>query len=106
MPSSLTVGVYVCVFVRELGSVLAMYFPLSTVCSPTQAGVYNTVDVPFEVLSEGLVVMVTNSNVKHSIACGPEGKSAYAMCKDNCEEAAKKLKKRSLREATGQDLDG
>ena len=67
---------------------------------------YSTEDVPFEVLSEGLVVMVTNSNVKHSIACGPDGKSAYAMCKDNCEEAAKKLKKRSLREVTGQDLDG
>lgn len=83
-----------------------MYFLLSTVCSPSQRGVYNTVNIPFEVLSKGLVVMVTNSNEKHEIASGPEGKSAYAMRKDNCEEAAKKLGKRSLREATGQDLDG
>lgn len=63
-------------------------------------------DVPFAVADKGLVVLVTNSNVKHSIASGPDGKSAYAMCKDNCDVAATKLDKRSLREATEQDLSG
>ena len=98
--------VCVCVCVSLTESIRLSYFPLSIVRSQTQEDVYKTEDVPFEVAGEGLVVLVTNSNVKHSIASGPEGKSAYAMRKDNCEEAAKKLGKRSLREASEQDLSG
>ena len=54
---------------------------------------YKTEHVPFQVVGKGLVVLVTNINMKHSITSGPHSKSAYVMYKDNCEQAAKKLGK-------------
>ncbi|KAF7205170.1 galactokinase-like [Nothobranchius furzeri] len=48
-----------------------------------------------------LVVLVTNSNVKHSLTG-----SEYPMRRKQCEEAAAAMKKDSLRDVTLQDLEG
>lgn len=48
-----------------------------------------------------LVVLVTNSNVKHELSG-----SEYPTRRRQCEEAAKALGKKSLRDATIADLPG
>ncbi len=49
----------------------------------------------------GLVILITNSNVRHSLTG-----SEYPTRRKQCEEAAAILGKKSLREATLQDLEG
>lgn len=49
----------------------------------------------------GLVILITNSNVKHSLAG-----SEYAARREQCEKAASILGKPSLRDATMKDLEG
>jgi galactokinase len=48
-----------------------------------------------------LVILVTNTNVKHQL----EG-SEYSSRRKQCEEVAKYLNKKSLREANMQELEG
>jgi galactokinase len=48
-----------------------------------------------------LVILVTNTNVKHKL----EG-SEYSSRRKQCEEVAKVLNKKSLREATLEELEG
>ena len=48
-----------------------------------------------------LVVLVTNSNVKHELTG-----SEYSLRRKHCEEAAATMGKKSLREATMEDLRG
>lgn len=49
----------------------------------------------------GVVVLVTNSNVKHELTG-----SEYPMRRRQCETAAATLGKKSLREASLADLEG
>lgn len=49
----------------------------------------------------GLVILITNSNIRHSLTG-----SEYPTRRKQCENAAVVLGKRSLREATLQDLEG
>ncbi|XP_026172156.1 galactokinase [Mastacembelus armatus] len=55
---------------------------------------------PVPLADPGLVILITNSNVKHSLAG-----SEYALRRRQCEEAASVLGKASLRDATMKDLD-
>ena len=48
-----------------------------------------------------LVILVTNSNVKHELTG-----SEYPLRRKHCEEAATSMGKKSLREATMDDLKG
>lgn len=59
----------------------------------------STVQIPMEIGSN--VVLITNSNAPHKLSS-----SAYCERRDACYEAAKKLGKKSLREATMEDLAG
>lgn len=49
----------------------------------------------------GLVILITNSNVKHALTG-----SEYPSRRKQCEKAAATMGKSSLREATMQDLEG
>ena len=48
-----------------------------------------------------VVVLITNSNVKHELSS-----SEYPLRRKHCEDAATSLGKKSLREATMQELKG
>lgn len=48
-----------------------------------------------------LVILITNSNVKHELTG-----SEYPLRRKHCEEAAKAMGKKSLREATMSELEG
>ena len=56
---------------------------------------------PISFTDPDIVVLVTNSNVKHEL----EG-SEYSSRRQMCEEAAKRLGKTSLRDANISELDG
>lgn len=56
--------------------------------------------MPVPVLDRGLVILITNSNVKHSLTG-----SEYPTRRRQCEEAATILGKTSLREATMKELE-
>lgn len=56
---------------------------------------------PVPLLDRGLVILITNSNVKHSLTG-----SEYPTRRRQCEEAATILGKTSLREATMEELEG
>ncbi|XP_028989039.1 galactokinase [Betta splendens] len=56
---------------------------------------------PVPLADPGLVILITNSNVKHSLAG-----SEYAVRREQCEKAAAILGKPSLRDATMKDLEG
>ncbi|KAF3704789.1 Galactokinase [Channa argus] len=55
---------------------------------------------PVPLADSGLVILITNSNVKHSLAS-----SEYSVRRRQCEEAAYILGKASLRDATMKDLE-
>ncbi|XP_068460182.1 galactokinase [Clinocottus analis] len=55
---------------------------------------------PVPLADPGLVILITNSNVKHSLSS-----SEYPMRRSQCEEAASILGKESLRDATITDLE-
>ncbi|XP_054624660.1 galactokinase isoform X5 [Dunckerocampus dactyliophorus] len=57
--------------------------------------------IPVPLADPELVILITNSNVKHSLAS-----SEYAVRRRQCEEAASILGKKSLRDATMKDLEG
>ncbi|XP_077407682.1 galactokinase isoform X3 [Vanacampus margaritifer] len=57
--------------------------------------------IPIPLTDPGLVFLITNSNVKHSLAS-----SQYALRRAQCENAASILGKPSLRDATMNDLEG
>ncbi|XP_061666199.1 galactokinase isoform X4 [Syngnathoides biaculeatus] len=57
--------------------------------------------IPVPLSDPGLVFLITNSNVKHSLAS-----SEYALRRGQCEKAASILGKPSLRDATVNDLEG
>lgn len=46
------------------------------------------------------VFLITNSNVRHDLAS-----SEYSVRRQTCEEVAKKMKKKSLRDVTLAELD-
>uniref|UniRef100_A0A668AI89 Galactokinase n=1 Tax=Myripristis murdjan TaxID=586833 RepID=A0A668AI89_9TELE len=56
---------------------------------------------PVPLADPGLVILITNSNVKHSLTG-----SEYPTRRRQCEEAASILRKASLRDATLKDLEG
>ncbi|XP_061612200.1 galactokinase isoform X3 [Phyllopteryx taeniolatus] len=56
--------------------------------------------IPVPLTDPGLVFLITNSNVKHSLAS-----SEYALRRAQCEKAASILRKPSLRDATMNDLE-
>lgn len=56
---------------------------------------------PVPLADPGLVILITNSNVRHSLTG-----SEYPMRRRQCEEAASTLGKESLRDATMKDLEG
>lgn len=56
---------------------------------------------PVPLSDPGLVILITNSNVKHSLTG-----SEYPTRRRQCEEAASILGKDSLRDATMKDLEG
>ncbi|XP_061666206.1 galactokinase isoform X11 [Syngnathoides biaculeatus] len=56
--------------------------------------------IPVPLSDPGLVFLITNSNVKHSLAS-----SEYALRRGQCEKAASILGKPSLRDATVNDLE-
>ncbi|XP_061519953.1 galactokinase [Phycodurus eques] len=56
--------------------------------------------IPVPLTDAGLVFLITNSNVKHSLAS-----SEYALRRAQCEKAASILRKPSLRDATMNDLE-
>lgn len=56
---------------------------------------------PVPLADPGLVILITNSNVKHSLTG-----SEYPTRRRQCEEAASVLRKASLRDATLKDLEG
>lgn len=56
---------------------------------------------PVPLADPGPVILITNSNVKHSLAG-----SEYPLRRRQCEEAAAILKKPSLRDASLGDLEG
>ncbi|XP_077407681.1 galactokinase isoform X2 [Vanacampus margaritifer] len=56
--------------------------------------------IPIPLTDPGLVFLITNSNVKHSLAS-----SQYALRRAQCENAASILGKPSLRDATMNDLE-
>lgn len=56
---------------------------------------------PVPLADPGLVILITNSNVKHSLSS-----SEYPIRRKQCEEAASVLGKASLRDATMMELEG
>ncbi|XP_077359876.1 galactokinase [Festucalex cinctus] len=56
--------------------------------------------IPVPLTDPGLVFLITNSNVKHSLAS-----SKYALRREQCENAAAILGKASLRDATMKELE-
>lgn len=56
---------------------------------------------PVPLTDPGLVILITNSNVRHSLSC-----SEYPIRRRQCETAASILGKDSLRDATMKDLEG
>ena len=59
----------------------------------------NTIQIPMEMGDN--VFLITNSNAPHKLSS-----SAYCERRDACYEVARKLGKKSLREASVKDLDG
>lgn len=57
--------------------------------------------MPVPLADPGLVILITNSNVKHHL-----NGSEYPTRRRQCEEVASILGKDSLRDATMKDLDG
>lgn len=57
--------------------------------------------MPVPLADPGLVILITNSNVKHHL-----NGSEYPTRRRQCEEAASILGKDSLRDATMKDLEG
>lgn len=61
---------------------------------------YSTDNIPLHLTENGLVILVTNCNVKHEVASGE-----YEMRMKRCKEAAAKMKKDSLRDANEVDIE-
>ena len=70
-------------------------------CRPDVGGAYLTEPVPLRIQEKGLVVLIVNCKVKHQVNDG-----GYESRRDRCYEAAKIMNRRSLREATEDDIQG
>lgn len=62
---------------------------------------FSTDNVPLTLKEKGLVVLVTNSNVKHCV-----GDGEYRMRRDRCYAACKKMDKQTLRQVTLEEIEG
>jgi len=99
MPCSLTAG-SVNVQRSQKAEGHFLHPPFSTMYSFV-VGLRSLEATPVPLADPGLVILITNSNVKHSLSG-----SEYPMRRRRCEEAASILGKDSLRDATMKDLEG